>query len=358
MIVPQASSPKNSPAPFSPQIDQIETLSPRPSPDSKIPDSHDSDVEPDFENEQLGRLIQMLKNPPPPPPYPPPPESETLDEEEDPDSDSAIFENSMQRQEFTHRAEKDGYLTSDEEENSPNILHLNASYHHQHCRPVMWKEVKSKKGHPSHETSKALTQEMLSRKLRKDTIVYFRQSDGDRDGALTFSEFTYFMHKSGYFSSSSSTPPCEEVKEKRSSNSSMALRSNKKNLKSNQNQSNHITESLRLLYRISGYLSHPKSKHQVNYQKQVSPPSPFPLLVSSDRLCPRIQIHHTVTFAELPLVDNIDSISLDAVVRLVECLHGAESFKDQQIKRTLQETSLRQKMNQVSSHPLLMGSSS
>jgi hypothetical protein len=54
-----------------------------------------------------------------------------------------------------------------------------------------------------------------------------------------------------------------------------------------------------------------------------------------------------ITFTELPLVESIDSISLDATVRLIECIHGSESFKDQQIKMALQETSLRKKMNQV-----------
>jgi hypothetical protein len=43
----------------------------------------------------------------------------------------------------------------------------------------------------------------------------------------------------------------------------------------------------------------------------------------------------------------IESISLDAVVRLLECLHGFESFKDGQIKRLLQDANLRKKMNHV-----------
>lgn len=268
-----------------------------------------------FDNEQLGKLIHLLNNPPPPPPLPPP---EPISSDDELFSDADVFEDSLKRQEFAYRAEQDGLISSEDENESINV---NLSYHHPNSRPVMWKGLTSTMRESSSKVI-GTDKEMICRKLRKDTLIHFRQSDLDHDGVLNFPEFALFLQNCGYYHS-------REIPDSRLSNS----QSTGSSVLTKKACSSSVGQSLSALFRLAHYLSHPKPR--------IVKVCSFGFDLTSRKA------KHIITFSELPLAENIDSVSLESVVRLEECLCGYESFVDGKINKILEEAKLRKRAYQV-----------
>ena len=61
-----------------------------------------------------------------------------------------------------------------------------------------------------------------------------------------------------------------------------------------------------------------------------------------------LQVRNTFSLKDLRRVDMVDTVSLEAAVRLLECVQGFESFTDKVLKNLIEELKVRRRMNSVS----------
>ena len=130
-------------------------------------------------------------------------------------ADDEIYDQSMYIQELANT------LESDSDSSSTTHIRLESpipqSYHKKGSQPAATLQNSSSISPKPHKPTSS--RDLVLRNIRRNAIAALRKCDHDRDGALSFGEFSQFMQELGFFTSQEVAPPSHGISSHRSDSS-------------------------------------------------------------------------------------------------------------------------------------------